>query len=132
MATATNLKPTSATVLRDLTMLPVGQLEAMLPKVHLLCASRRGRALSLREAELLIGIYRTLPDETRAAYQRLKEKSRTESLTAAEHRRLLRLSDEVEGLNVERVRSLAELAALRRTPLRKLMASLGIDSMSDV
>ena len=112
-------------------MLPVGQLEGMLPKVHLLCATRRGRTLPLREAELLMGIHRTLPAATRATYDRLRAKGRAEKLTPAEQRRLIRLSDEVEMLNVERVRSLAELAALRRMSLRKLMASLGFEAMSD-
>lgn len=53
------------------------------------------------------------------------------TLDAAEHAELLRITDEIELLQAERVRALVELARLRGKKLGALMKDLGIEGPSD-
>lgn len=128
-ATAIAGKPSAARILRDMRKLPPEELDGFFVKLHLLRAARRRQTLSGREAALLASINRTLPAESRIAYRRLSARRRSETLTAAEHGELLRLSDEREMVNAERARSLAALAVLRRTTVPELMAALGLQSL---
>jgi len=82
----------------------------------------------VREAELLSKINRPLPSDLAAQYQYLVEKRRAGALSSNEYDELLRLSDQVELLEAERVESLAELASLRGISLAKLMTELGIQA----
>ncbi|HKH49605.1 MAG TPA: hypothetical protein VKM72_33505 [Thermoanaerobaculia bacterium] len=76
------------------------------------------------EVDLLRSIRRELPAGVAGRYQALMKKRRAELLTEAEHAELIRLTDESEQLQAERVQSLAELARLRRTSLTKLAEDL--------
>lgn len=78
----------------------------------------------MREADLLRNIHRELPPEVADRYRALMEKRRAETLTEAEHADLIRLTDESERLQAERIESLAELANLRRTSLVELAREL--------
>ena len=62
----------------------------------------------------------------RARYEALIVRRRAEALTPEEHEELLRLSDEAEEMQAERLAALAELAQLRGTTIADLMARLGI------
>lgn len=79
----------------------------------------------VREADLLWNIRRELAPEVADRYRGLMEKRRAETLTGAEHDELIRLTDESERLQAERIDSLAELARLRRTSLAALAGELG-------
>jgi len=88
---------------------------------------RREQYRSTREAmevDLLRSIHRELPAGVAGRYRALMKKGRAELLTEAEHAELIRLTDESERLQAERVQSLAELAHLRRTSLAKLAEDL--------
>jgi hypothetical protein len=76
------------------------------------------------EVDLLYSIRRQLPAGAARRYRALMKKRRAELLTDAEHAELIRLTDESEQLQAERVQSLAELAHLRRTSLAKLAEDL--------
>lgn len=84
------------------------------------------RSLSQRESELLLGINRGLPGEQQERYRELVRRRRSGSLAAEEHAELLRLTDELERLQVERIQRLSELARLRGKPLGALMEELGV------
>jgi hypothetical protein len=82
--------------------------------------------LSQEETALLLKINRGLPAEVHQRYRELIDKRREERLTQNEHEELLRLTDEVEKRQAERLEALVELARLRDVPLRELMQTLGI------
>jgi len=65
-----------------------------------------------------------LPPATQERLNELIKKRRAESITAKELRELKRLTNQVEKLDLERLKLLTELAALRGIPLRKLIKQL--------
>jgi hypothetical protein len=71
-----------------------------------------------------------LPVDERTAYRRLSTRRKNGTLTPAEHRELLRLSDAVETLNARRMQSVVKLAALRKTTVPELMERLGLESLA--
>ncbi len=82
--------------------------------------------LSQRESELLLRINRGLAAGMAERYQELMSRRRAGSLAGEELRELLRLTEESERLQAERVEFLAELARLRAKPLGVLIEELGI------
>jgi hypothetical protein len=64
--------------------------------------------------------------EKEERFQELMRGRRTGSLTAEDHQELLRLTDEAERFQAERIERLAELARLQAKPLAVLMEELGI------
>lgn len=78
------------------------------------------------ESELLLAINRGLPPEVAEQYRTLINRHRAGTLSPEEHQELLRLTDEAERLQAERIESLAELARIRNQPLGSLMEELGI------
>lgn len=89
-------------------------------------AGRRAPQLSGSESELLAKINQGVPVELQNRYDALIAKRRASTLTETEHSELLRLTDQVEGLDKRRVEYLAELARLRKISLRALLKDLGI------
>ena len=130
--TALKRKASPQQVLADLASFSNARLARLMPAMLALRAQRGRHVLPRREAELLMSVNRTLPPESRARYRRLTAKRRAEELTPAEHRDLLRLSDDLGLLNAERVKSLLVLAGLRQTTVPVLMDSLGLKSMANV
>lgn len=63
--------------------------------------------------------------EKEERYRELMSTRRKGSLTAEEHQELLRLTEEAERLQAERIERLAELARLRGKSLAALMEELG-------
>lgn len=82
--------------------------------------------LSRRETALLLKINTGPPREWQTTHTKLIEKRRAGRLTPAEHRQLLKLVNHMERYDVKRMQWLAELAALRKLPLRALIKSLGL------
>jgi len=75
---------------------------------------------------LLLAINRGLPAKLAERYRALSSRRRSETLTPEEHQELLKLTEEVERLQAERIKHLAELARLRGKPLGALMEELGV------
>jgi hypothetical protein len=88
-------------------------------------ARRQGPRLSATESELLSIVNRGLPEPISVRYRDLIAKRRQQTL-APEHDELLRLTDQVEQLEAERLAALTALAQVRQTPLAALMADLGL------
>ncbi len=82
--------------------------------------------LSRRETSLLQKINAGPPPEWQRSYTRLLEKRRAGRLFADEEKQLLKWVDKMERYDVKRMEWLAELAALRKLPLRTLIKSLGL------
>jgi DNA repair photolyase len=118
-------------LLKAIEQLENTELERFVERLIDLKAQRSAPSLSEGETELLSRINRGLPSDLADRYRRLIEKRRAASLLPEEHEELLRLSDQTERLEAERVEALAELARLRGTSLTRLMSDLGIQAPPD-
>jgi hypothetical protein len=67
-----------------------------------------------------------LPEKLLSRYLPLLKKRDDKSLSPEEYAELLRLSEEVEDHQTNRVAALTDVAALRKITLRELMTELGI------
>lgn len=106
--------------------LATAELERLVLELLVLRAQRLAPSLPQREAELLLEINQGLPPAQQARYHELMAKRRALQLTPAESDELLQLTDEAESREAERIEQLSELARLRGTSLRSLMADLRI------
>lgn len=105
-------------------------LEKFQREVSHLLAKRRAGGISKRETELLLKINQDFPERFWKEYSQLIEQRRAGKLTPAEHERLIEMSDRLENANVERIKRLVELAALKNMDLDDLMQQLGIQPKS--
>src|SRR5437667_73564 len=113
-------------VMADLALLSNAQLERLLPQVFALRTSRSRDVLTRREALLLKQIHRRLPTHLQTEFNRLVGRRRDGTLAEGEVRRLHQLTNQIELRDASRLKSLVELAGLRKTTLEKLMRSLGL------
>ncbi|MBI3913009.1 MAG: STAS/SEC14 domain-containing protein [Chloroflexi bacterium] len=113
-------------LLRAVGQLNQSDLEQFVSQVIALRAKRQASSLPRVEAELLLKINEGISPEIQARYNELIAKRQAETLTPDEYAELLRLTQQVEKLEVRRVEYLAELARLRGTSLPALMEILGI------
>jgi hypothetical protein len=67
-----------------------------------------------------------LPEDLSRRLDELTAKRDVEALTDDEYAELLRLSDEVEKREADRLEALGELATIRQMPLPALMQDLGL------
>lgn len=95
-------------------------------QAYLQATPRPKASLSKAEADLLEQINIGLSVDRWEAYHSLIAKRRAETLTEAEQATLIAISDQIEQANVQRVRALIALAALRGIDLSTLMRELGI------
>jgi hypothetical protein len=84
------------------------------------------------EAELIQQINVGLSVADWEEYHALIAKRQSEMLTQEEYERLVTMTDCLEKLNVQRVKSMIELANLRHQPLSELMNSLGISADPEI
>ncbi len=106
--------------------MPQNELEKFVAWVLALRARYYAPVLSEAESELFLKINRGLPFDQQRRYDELTEKRRAETLTPEEYNELLRITEQVEKLHVERLEHLCKLADLRQVPLPALMDQLGI------
>jgi hypothetical protein len=121
----------SEELLKAVQQLELAELEQFVSQVVALRAQRRAPCLSRPEAELLQKINRGLPEEARQRYAALMAKRGQETLTPEEHAELLRLTDQAERLQAERMESLVALAQLRQKSLSEVMDDLGLRAPAD-
>lgn len=89
------------------------------------------RKLKRREERLLAKLPTfDLSEAERKIYRQLWRKFRAENISDEEHKQLTDLIDKLEGLNVERLQCLVEIAKIRRKSLREVMEELGIKPKS--
>ncbi len=121
----------SSELLRAVEQLDAVELERFVLQVIALKAGRSGPQLSRTEAELLTIINQPLPAALGQRYAELLAKRSAEMLSPNEHAELLRLTDQVEKLEANRLEALVELAHLRKTSLTALMKDLDIRVPTD-
>ena len=119
-------KVTPVQILEDMARLSARRLETVIEQASLLRLQKRRRLMPARESDLLRTINSDLSPEKNASLEQLEQKLREERINPREHRRLLRLTDELERLAAKRLQALIELAALRRTSVPKLMNEMGL------
>jgi len=73
-----------------------------------------------------VNINQGLPPEAQKRYDELIDKRREESLGSDEYCELLRITDQIENLEAQRMEYLSELARFRRVSLTELMENMGI------
>jgi hypothetical protein len=96
-----------------------------------LLRGNRGTCLPSRDAALLKQINQGFSDAWWEHYHELIRRRQESLLSAAEHRELIRLTDQVERREAKRLQALVKLAKLRRQPLTSLMKDLGLPGKTD-
>src|SRR6266849_1984100 len=113
-------------MLKGVAQLEPNELEQIVNKLLALQAQQRAVSLSQTETDLLQQINKGLPPTVRVRYDELAVKLHEEIITPAEHEELLRLIDQIEQADVERLRYMIVLAQLRGVSVDTLMDQLGI------
>ena len=121
----------SGELLRAVEQLSSAELERFVLQVIALKAGRSAPQLSRTEAELLAIVNQALPAALGQRYAELLSKRRAETLTADEYAELVRLGDQVEKLEANRLEALVELAYLRKTSLSSLVKDLDLRVPTD-
>lgn len=106
--------------------MPEEEFQRFVTRLFTLKAQERTPALSERESELLTGINQGLSSADARRMKELIGKRQSYTLTENELQELIRLTDESERLNVERLKHLLELAQLRGVTLDEVMNQLHI------
>ncbi len=114
-------------LLQAVDQIEVSELRRFVSEILARASRRLAPSLSAEETELLQKINRGLPPAIEQRCRELNAKRRGDTLTTAEHEELLRLIDQVEAAQVERLSNLAALAEFRGTSLPKLMDDLGLE-----
>lgn len=91
----------------------------------------KGLSLEEKERRLLQKINLGIPVATWKRYNYLKALRDSEQLDPEEHVELIRISDQIEEANAERMKYLIELAKLRQVSLKEVMNVLGIKAGSN-
>ena len=123
-----NAQITFDDLLNAVRQLSVPELERFSAFVLRLQAQQKAVSLSPGESALLLKINTGLGAETQARYDQLIAKRRSETLTNDEYAELLRLTQQAEQIDGQRVEALVELAKLRNVPLKTVMQQLEIQT----
>jgi hypothetical protein len=113
-------------LLKAALQLPPLELDRLVSRLRVLRSRTKAPRLSQPESELLRLINQGVPRQLQQRCAALRRKRRRQKLTRPEQQELLLLGREIEQLEVERLRQLAELAQLRNIPLPDLMRQLGL------
>lgn len=113
-------------LLRAVSQLNLPDLERFVTDVITLQAQKKAPSITQSEADLLLKINQGIPDTLRERYDYLILRRKQEALTPAEQIEILRLGEQVEKLETQRIEYLAELARFRKVTLVGLMKDLGI------
>jgi hypothetical protein len=115
-------------VIAELTNFTPRQLEKVIEGAAILRLQKQKRILAPRESELFRIINRGLTETQQKRLEILREKGREGIITQKEQAELLRYSDQLEALSVERLKALMELAAIQKTSVSKLLRKLQISN----
>jgi DNA-binding CsgD family transcriptional regulator len=108
--------------------LPQLELDRFIAQVVKLRSPTEGHKLSRRESELLLKINQGIPAEIQRRYDDLIARRQNFALTPTEYEELLRLTNQIEMLDAQRIEYLSKLARLRKKPLTVVMDELGIQA----
>ena len=102
-----------------------------LPKNEFDSFVSNARKLKRREESLIAKLDKfDLSNEEQKVYRKLLQKFRAENITNVELKQLTALTDKLEGLNIERLKCLVEIAEIRQKTLPEVMKELGIKPKS--
>jgi len=113
-------------ILRVAEQLPETELGQLVTRILAIWAQRLTPPLTKVEKRLLGRVKGGLPARLRRRYDDLAQRRDNESLTPEEYRELLRLTDTIEGLQVERLAALNELARRRKLSVSPMTGELAI------
>lgn len=113
-------------ILRAVEQMSSQDLETFVTEVLKLRAQREIPSLSVSESELLVKINQGISDEMQGRFSELIDKRQRLALSDEELTELLRLTDEIEHLDAERIRHLGELGQMRGRSLSEIMQDLSI------
>ncbi|MBE9225923.1 STAS/SEC14 domain-containing protein [Phormidium sp. LEGE 05292] len=120
------IQMSSEELLKAVSQLSLPDLEKFVTQVIALQAQRRANKLPQIEAELLLKINQVIPSDIQKQYDELIVKRQAETLTTEEHQQLLKLTEQIEKLQAQRIEYLVELSQIRKISLTELMENLGI------
>ncbi|MGI8883066.1 MAG: hypothetical protein ACR2IA_02350 [Pyrinomonadaceae bacterium] len=118
------LEITTENLLNAVAQMPESEFDSFVEKARKL--RQKGKKDSSKEADLLHKINTIYSAEKRQRYNELYAKFQTENISEKERNELLKLSDEFEVLNAERLKYIGELAGLRGKSLENVIRDLGI------
>ena len=119
--------PSPKQLLQAIDQIEISELRPFVSEVLARASQRLAPSLPTEESELLQKINRGLPGAIEQRCRELGARRRAGTLTSTEHEELLRLIDQIEAAQVERLANLVALAEFRGTSLPKLMNDLGLE-----
>ncbi len=114
-------------LLQAIQQLDKTEFAGLVTEILSLRAQRAAPILSADETALLQRVNQRLTDADQRRRAQLLENLAAETLTAEEHTELIRLNDEAERLNAQRLEALVQMAALRQVSLRQVMQDSGLE-----
>ena len=117
---------TTDNLLKAVGQLNKHEIEQFVSQVINLRAQRLVHRLSQAEAQFIVKINQGVPAEVQEQYDELIDKRRDEALSSEEYSELLRLTDQIEKMEAQRMLYLSELALYRKVSLTELMDNMGI------
>jgi hypothetical protein len=113
-------------LLKAVEQLKPSELDRFVSDVIALKAQREAPRLTLAETDLLLKINQGLSPNLRKKWGQLIRKRDARKLSPQEHRELIRLTDQIEALQANRVKWMVQLARIRNQPFDELVRELGI------
>ena len=115
-------------LMQDIAQMPIPEMERFVQQVNELIIQKKTTDKSYRERFLLGKINQTvLSKEKILRYQKLVQKLEAETISKAEYKSFMKLTEEEEEIRYERLTYLVELAQLKSITLPQLMDNLGLN-----
>jgi len=108
-------------LLKVIAELNTKDLEKLASEVILLRAKRRSPSLTKKETKFFLKLNAGLPLKIQKRFDELNQKRKTETLTPAEHKELIKLTERIEKSNTDRIFYMSKIAKLRGISLSELM-----------
>jgi hypothetical protein len=118
------LEITTENLLNAVVQMPEGEFNRFVEKARKL--RQKEQKVSSQEADLIYKINTIFSAEKRRRYNELYAKFKNENISEKQHKELLKLSDEFEILNAERLKYIGKLANLRGQTLENVIKDLKI------
>ena len=111
--------------------MPISEMERFVQQVDALIVQKKATDKNYRERFLLGKINQTvLSKEKIERYQKLVQKLEAETISKAEYKEFMKLTELEEQIRYERLTYLVELAQLKSITLPQLMDNLGLNQPS--
>jgi hypothetical protein len=125
-----NLEISTDNLLNVVVQMPEKEFDRFFKKVSELRKKGKNGKISPKESEMIYKINTIIPTNLRERYNELYDKFRYKTLSEAENQELLKLNDELEMLNAERLKYIGKLAKLRGQTLEEVIQDLKIKTSS--